>query len=306
LLTAGKLSLATNARASGCTEVCSSAVAIITVFDDQLDRNACLQIATALEQTSVHPLARAFVASDNLPAVSNAVAHVAQGVSGTIAGRQWRLGKASFVCDQPASDVSPEEDKTTSVFLANDGRCVARFDIEDQLKPDAQETLQALRGLGMHLSLASGDQKHPVTQTAQSLGVTDYHYACSPNDKLALIKALQRKGERVVMVGDGINDAPVLAGADASIAPGHGALLAQTHADVILIGDSLRPLVAAVRIARRTQQIVRQNLIWAVGYNATALPLAVAGWVPPWLAAIGMSMSSLLVVLNALRLNRAG
>ncbi|MGB5625478.1 MAG: heavy metal translocating P-type ATPase, partial [Woeseiaceae bacterium] len=105
-------------------------------------------------------------------------------------------------------------------------------------------------------------------------------------------------------VGDGINDAPVLAGADTSVAPAQGALLAQTNADVIMLGDSLEPLVTAVRMSGKTMRIVRQNLAWAIVYNALALPLAAAGLVPPWLAAIGMSASSLIVVLNALRLSR--
>ena len=123
-------------------------------------------------------------------------------------------------------------------------------------------------------------------------------------DKLAIIEAAQKRGETVVMIGDGINDAPVLAGADTSIAPAHGALLAQTSADVIMLGDSLSPLTTAVEMSRKTMRIVRQNLAWAIVYNALALPLAAAGYVPPWAAAIGMSASSLIVVLNALRLNR--
>jgi Cu2+-exporting ATPase len=130
------------------------------------------------------------------------------------------------------------------------------------------------------------------------------HFECTPGDKLGVIEGAQARGERVVMIGDGINDAPVLAGADTSIAPAHGALLAQTSADVVMLGDSLRPLTTAVEMSRKTMRIVRQNLAWAIVYNALALPLAAAGFVPPWAAAIGMSASSLIVVLNALRLNR--
>jgi Cu2+-exporting ATPase len=190
------------------------------------------------------------------------------------------------------------------VYLAVEGQCVARFHISDQLRADASETLQALRELGIQVSLASGDHERAVQSAAQKLNIADYHFGCTPDQKLALIETMQADGARVVMIGDGINDAPVLAGADTSIALGQGALLAQTHADVILLGDSLQPLTTAVRMARRTMRIVRQNLVWAVVYNATAMPLAAAGAVPPWLAAIGMSASSLIVVLNALRLNR--
>jgi Cu2+-exporting ATPase len=158
--------------------------------------------------------------------------------------------------------------------------------------------------MGIKLSLASGDNEQSVAAVAESLGISDFRFDCTPEEKLDIIEQLQSRGERVVMVGDGINDAPVLAGADTSIAPAHGALLAQTSADVIMLGESLRPLVTALALSRKTLSIVRQNLIWAVVYNATALPLAVVGLVPPWLAAIGMSASSLVVVLNALRLNR--
>ena len=130
------------------------------------------------------------------------------------------------------------------------------------------------------------------------------HPECSPEEKLRIIEQAQARGDRVVMIGDGINDAPVLAGADTSVAPAHGALLAQTSADVIMLGESLRPLITAIEMSRKTMRIVRQNLTWAIVYNALALPLAAAGFVPPWAAAIGMSASSLIVVLNALRLGR--
>ncbi len=161
-----------------------------------------------------------------------------------------------------------------------------------------------LRKLGLETELASGDNPAAVEATAAELGIATSHAQCSPEDKLAIIEAAQRRGRRVVMIGDGINDAPVLAGANTSIAPAHGALLAQTSADIVMLGDSLRPLTTAVQMSRKTMRIVRQNLAWAIVYNALALPLAAAGYVPPWAAAIGMSASSLVVVLNALRLNR--
>ena len=147
----------------------------------------------------------------------------------------------------------------------------------------------------------SGDA---VSALATQLGIAEFHAACTPQQKLAIIETAQRRGERVVMVGDGINDAPVLSGADTSVAPAQGALLAQTSADVIMLGDSLAPLLTLLEMSARTMRIVRQNLAWAIVYNALALPLAAAGLVPPWLAAIGMSASSLIVVLNALRLSR--
>ena len=166
--------------------------------------------------------------------------------------------------------------------------------------------MRQLEELGISVGLASGDEEAPVKRVADELGIDEYAFGCSPQDKLAIIQVAQARGEKVIMVGDGINDAPVLAAADASVAMADGALLAQTNADLIMLGDSLQPLLIAVKTARQTLRIVRQNLAWAIVYNAVALPAAAAGFVPPWAAAIGMSASSLIVVLNALRLSRFG
>jgi Cu2+-exporting ATPase len=193
-----------------------------------------------------------------------------------------------------------------SVFLGVDGKPVAVFGLADAPRAGAAETLRQIKNMGLGVSLASGDQEHAVRNVAQSLGIRDFQAGCSPVDKLALLKSMQARGETVVMVGDGINDAPVLAGADASLALADGALLAQTSADVIMLGPSLAPLVTALETARQTMRIVRQNIAWAIVYNVTALPAAALGLVPPWAAAIGMSASSLIVVLNALRLSRFG
>ncbi len=272
----------------------------VTTYDDNYDEDRCRTIAAALEQASSHPIAYAFRRTENLPLVGDATVHVSLGVSGVIDGRPWRIGSGSFVLD---TDV-PEPASSTVVMLGFDGRSIARFELSDTLRPDARETINSLISKGMKVSLVSGDNAGAVAEVAQALAIEATHSDCTPEDKLRIIKASQARGETVVMVGDGINDAPVLAGADTSIAPGHGALLAQTNADVIMLGESLQPITTALRLSRKTLRIVRQNLIWAVVYNATALPLAAAGMVPPWLAAIGMSLSSLVVVLNALRLNR--
>ncbi|HTL14261.1 MAG TPA: HAD-IC family P-type ATPase, partial [Thermomonas sp.] len=171
-------------------------------------------------------------------------------------------------------------------------------------RPDAARAVERLRGQGLALHLASGDAAAPVARFATALGIEDAHARQSPEDKLARVRALQDEGRIVAMVGDGLNDAPVLAGADVSLAIGDGAALAQRAADLVLAGSALGNVPAAIDIARRTRRIVRQNLAWAVGYNLLALPLAAAGVVTPWLAALGMALSSLAVTANALRLTR--
>ncbi len=272
----------------------------VVVLDNSWSEKDCRLVAAALEHASTHPLARAFTLPDRLPAVSDEQIHVGRGVSGIIDGCEWRIGNADFV----GGGVAAEDSTATHVFLGVQGMPVAWFELEDELRPEVAETLAALRDLGLELALVSGDNRVAVEDVGARLGIGDVHAECSPEDKLAIIEQAQRRGERVVMIGDGINDAPVLAGADTSIAPAHGALLAQTSADVIMLGDSLSPVTTAIEMSRRTMRIVRQNLAWAIVYNALALPLAAAGFVPPWAAAIGMSASSLVVVLNALRLNR--
>jgi len=291
-----------------------------SVLDPSYDEYKCLQIAAALESASTHPIATAFemdqvtvVASDNRVAVG-------AGVAASIDGRRWRLGREEFVAgpsvgegvvggpSRPdvAAGSRSHRRPSHSVFLGVDGHLVASFDVRDELRPDASDVLQEISDSGLVLALASGDNEHTVRRVARTLDIDDFRFGCSPEDKLAMLRAAQQSGDTVIMVGDGINDAPVLAGADASVAMAEGALLAQTSADVIMLGHSLAPLVTALRTAKQTMRIVRQNLGWAIVYNATALPLAAMGWVPPWAAAIGMSASSLIVVLNALRLSRFG
>lgn len=271
------------------------------VFDETLSAREALGIAAALEADSTHPIAEAFRIDDRPAAVANCLAVPGRGIVGDVDGRSWRLGKREFV------DFVEDTEAThsTRVWLGTDGRAVAVFEITDQLRADAGETIRRLRALGAKVTLLSGDARGPVAQAAQTLDIDDAHAGCLPEDKLDIIRRYQASGETVVMVGDGINDAPVLAASDASIAPAHAASLAQTNADIIMLGDQLNPVVTAARVARQTMRIVRQNLAWAVVYNAGALPLAAAGLVPPWLAAIGMSASSLIVVLNALRLSRS-
>ena len=173
------------------------------------------------------------------------------------------------------------------------------------MRADAAQAIAALEANGIDVAIASGDQAGPVRAAARRLGVKAWHAALQPEDKLSLIRRMQASGRIVGMVGDGINDSPVLAGADVSLPIGTGTSLAQHSADCVLMGTGLRRLPEAVALAKRTMRVVRQNLWWAVGYNVVAVPLAATGILAPWLAALGMSASSLLVTFNALRLGRS-
>ena len=181
---------------------------------------------------------------------------------------------------------------------------MAHFRFSDPLREQAGETLDHLRRLGLEIELLSGDEEQAVQQIAGQLNISRAQARCRPEDKLARIRALQEQGAIVAMVGDGVNDAPVLAAAQVSIAMGGGTQLAHASADMVLLSERLPHLVDAVRTSRRTLSIIRENLGWALVYNVVAVPLAASGQIAPWMAAIGMSASSLVVVLNALRLRQ--
>ena len=195
-------------------------------------------------------------------------------------------------------------DGATHVFLAREGALLARFVLADTLRADASTLVEGLRQRGIETTIASGDSAAAVERAARELGVAHHLAGLSPQDKLDEAARLAASGERVLMLGDGVNDAPALAGAHVSVAMGRGAAAAAARADAVLIGDDPGRLLTALDIARNARRIVKQNLAWALGYNLVALPLAAAGAVPPWAAAIGMSLSSLAVAGNALRLGR--
>jgi Cu2+-exporting ATPase len=259
--------------------------------------------ALALAQASLHPAARALSQAwpDVSPAPMHAlIEHPGQGVEGLDAsGRRWRLGAADFVGARPW-----QPSARSASWLSCDGRVLARFGFDEVLRVDAQAALAALRADGASTWLLSGDRSDAAARVARALQIDRVHAGASPEDKLAAVAALQAQGRRVAMVGDGINDAPVLARADVSVAMGHGAALARQQADLTLLSGRLSDLVVARELAQRTLRVVRQNLIWAALYNAACVPFALAGWLPPWAAGLGMAASSLLVVLNAQRLRR--
>ena len=180
---------------------------------------------------------------------------------------------------------------------------MAAFRLGDALRPEAREAVDALQAMGIRVYMLSGDGEQPAQHAAAQLGIEQVEARATPLRKARFVADLQGAGARVAMVGDGLNDGPVLGRADVSIAMGSGADLAQLQADAVLLSNRLDDLVAAIRIARATRRIVRQNLAWALAYNLCVIPLALLGGVTPLAAGIGMSTSSLLVVLNALRLN---
>jgi Cu2+-exporting ATPase len=270
------------------------------------DAAEVLALAAALESRSEHPIARAFPPAAAGVRVEDAVAVPGQGIEGRVNGERLRIGTlgfARFSSGHPADHAVPDDESALqSVHLGSQRGLLARFDIAEQVSPATVDAIDRLQAGGIRVTIASGDRAGPVRAVAGRLGVGAWHHSMQPADKLALARELQAHGGIVGMVGDGINDSPVLAGADVAIAIGTGTALAQHAADCILMGNGPGALPEALALARRTMRVVRQNLWWAVGYNLVAVPLAVTGILAPWLAALGMSASSLLVTFNALRL----
>ncbi|MCS0580517.1 heavy metal translocating P-type ATPase [Massilia pinisoli] len=277
-----------------------------TTFGGASPRMA-LQLAAALEQGSAHPLAQAIRDAAGPPLLATGMWHhaVGQGVEGEIGGRRYRLGNAAFVAGL-AGGAAPSAPAggATAVWLGSAMGWTARFDLVDALRPEAPAIVAGLRAAGKTVLLLSGDDDGPVREAAAQLGIDHALGNQRPEDKLGVVRGLQAEGAVVAMVGDGINDAAVLSGADVSFAMGQGAQLAQLHADCVLLGDGLAPLAAALDTAAATLRVIRQNLGWAMLYNATAIPAAASGLLNPWLSGAGMAASSALVVLNALRLRR--
>jgi Cu2+-exporting ATPase len=224
------------------------------------------------------------------------------GVEATVDGLRLRLGRPDFSLRGAAVPAGHEAD----VLLADEHGPLAAYTLGEQLRPGARAALGALRAQGLQVEIASGDAAARVAAVAREAGVEQWRARQLPEAKLQRLADLRAGGAQVAVVGDGINDAPILAGADVAVAMASGADLAQASSDIVLTGESLETLPVAVRLARDTLAILRQNQRWALAYNLSVVPLAAFGLVPPWLAALGMSLSSLLVVLNAMRIGREG
>jgi len=290
------------------TQGAMSLIGIIPLAGESRER--CLALAAALEARSEHPIGRAVrSAVDDGVADASAVMNVpGRGIEGTVQARRLRIGTPEFVAEASGRAL-PEElllvsDEVTTVALGDERGFIALLTFGDPLRARARSVVHELRALGKTVCVLSGDRAASVAHVARELGIGTMCAGATPQGKLDFVRGLQAQGAVVAMIGDGVNDAPVLGGAQVSIALASGAALAQASADMVLASGRLDALAAAVRVARRTRRVIRQNLAAAALYNAVALPLAALGYVTPVAAALGMSLSSLAVVGNALRLLR--
>ena len=276
-----------------------------------------LALAASLARHSMHPASRAVVAAaaaldDGRWAVTDLQEEAGQGLVARVhdrlgAGqpaRQVRLGSAHHAGVAPEEAGSALQVVLSEQHVSGARSELARFDLVEDLRAEAPAVVAALERGGVAVQLLSGDRVGAVQRVAAQAGIAQAAGECTPQGKLAALQSLQAGGHQVAMVGDGLNDGPVLAGAHVSFAFGRAVPLAQSQADFVVLGDSLALVPQTVLLARRTLRVVRQNLWWAAGYNALCVPLAVVGWMPAWLAGLGMALSSLLVVLNAARLAR--
>ncbi|MCW2267357.1 cbb3-type cytochrome oxidase assembly protein CcoS [Pseudomonas sp. MYb187] len=269
----------------------------------QQDADQCLMLAAALENRSEHPIARAFGRA-SIPA-EEVHAEPGLGLEGLVQSQRLRIGEPGFVCAL-SGDTAPSmpDEPGQWLLLGDTSGPLAWLVLDDRLRSDAADLLAACRARGWHTLLLSGDSSPMVQSVAAELSIDEAIGGLRPDDKLEKLKALQQQGRKVLMLGDGVNDVPVLAAADISIAMGSATDLAKTSADAVLLSNRLDALVQAFSLARRTRRIIIENLLWAGLYNGLMLPFAALGWITPVWAAVGMSVSSLIVVLNALRLTR--
>jgi len=277
----------------------------ITPLADK-DVHWCLQAARALQAHSSHPLASAFKSAAIVNATESCAtkvkASVGRGLSGIYEGHQISIGSAEM-CGVSAEVVDPGlvEPRHKHIYLAVDGSPVAIFELAEQGRSDATDAVVQLRALGIESEIVSGDQAESCAPLAEMLGIP-YVAGQTPEQKHQHLQQRRLRGQTLMYVGDGINDTPSLATADVSVATLESTDLVKSKADVILLTQRLLPLVVLLRVSKYTAIVMRQNLAWAFAYNLLAIPLAAFGYAPPWAAALGMSLSSILVMLNASRI----
>ncbi len=270
----------------------------------RLSEAQCRDLAAAIEVASEHPLARPFGQPGDACRAQETRSVPGEGMEGMIQGRRYRIGTTHFVAELRGAIDATRSDSTggTVVVLGDEHEILARFELLDEIRATATSAVASLAQMQVAPQIMSGDSEAAVGSLAFQCGIQQYRARCTPEQKLTHVQAMQAIGHRVAMIGDGINDAPVLGAADIAIAMGRGAALAHTSADMILVSEDLDAIARAIRLSRRMLRIARQNLGWAALYNFGSVPLAAVGLVPPWLAALGMSLSSMAVVLNAARL----
>jgi P-type Cu2+ transporter len=271
----------------------------------------CRALARALESRSEHPIARAFDPSPRAAAIETVASAVTvsagRGVEGCVGAERLRVGAPDWVAELAARvENVAAPDSGNWVLLGGVSGPLCWFELQDAERPEARAAVSALNELGIDVQMVSGDRSTAVRTMADRLGITTFVGGAAADEKLAHVRRLQERGAVVVMVGDGVNDAPGLGGAHVSIAMGGGTDLAMSRADSVLLREDLGVIVAAIRQARKTRRVIVENLAWATLYNVVAIPLAALGMIPPYWAAAGMSASSLIVVANALRLSAVG
>ncbi len=277
------------------------------------EKKHLLNIAVSLEWTSEHPIAQAFKRSSPICPyqMSHHTNFPGQGVAATINKEQWKIGKLSFCCpkQQQDPDMLQQIEQARSqiyipVFLSKNDSLMGYFLLKDPLRASAANIVPALKRLGVkHFYILSGDNSANIAPIASELGIGKFYGSMSPQDKLDWIQSEQSSGHRVVMIGDGINDAPILTAADASISFSEASDLAKINSDFVILGQNINLVPKLYERAKKNRAIIIQNLTWAIVYNLVAIPFAFIGWLPPWGAALGMSLSSFIVISNSLRLN---
>lgn len=262
----------------------------------EIDKETCLQIAASLEQHANHPIAKAFKAFESEAITVESVNNViGSGITGEWNGQKVAIGSSEFILGQE------QNDQSNGIYLSLDEKHIATFVYEDPIRKESVEFIQQFKEAGIKTTLLTGDSLVNAKPVADEIGITDIVANAKPEDKLAYLNSRDEK-DITMMVGDGINDAPILAGAHLSVAMGGGTDVAKASADMVLLGDKLDRLLQSRKLALKTRKIIRENLAWSLGYNLLILPLAVAGLVAPYIAVVGMSASSIIVVSNSLRL----
>jgi Cu2+-exporting ATPase len=295
-----------------------------------LSENSALALAATIAQHSMHPVSRALVnAYAENPAQNDAPQNtvieltsiqeqVGAGISATLKENAaytgtLKLGSAKFcgtsnlanpTLTNPNLVTQVTDTLAQQVYLADDNGWLATFSLQEAIKSNATLTVQQLKNAKLEVELLSGDQAHTVENTAREVGIAQFQAACSPGDKLLRLQMLKQQGKKVLMVGDGLNDGPILASAHVSIAMGKGVPLTLAQADYVLLNGDIGQIPQLIRHAQKTMQVIKQNISWAIVYNAICVPLAFFGMLSAWQAGLGMAVSSLIVVANALRLTQ--